>query len=65
MAALAQWRIQAAGKFLLILVWLVDLEVSRSGVIEDQIDIEAEQVGGFEEYLAFASAQTARKSSAR
>jgi hypothetical protein len=42
MAALAHWRIQAAGKFLLILVRLVDLEVCRSGVIKDQIDIEAE-----------------------
>ena len=30
---------------------LVDLEVGGGGVIEDQIDIEAEQVGGVEEHI--------------
>ena len=53
MAALAQRRIQAPGKFLLVLVGIVALEVGGGGIVEDQIDIEAEQVGGFEEYLAF------------
>ena len=51
-AAPAQRRVQPAGTFLLVLVRLVDLEIGRGGVVEDQVDIEAEQIGGPEEDVA-------------
>jgi hypothetical protein len=35
-----------------LLVGVIDLEIGRGGVVEDQIDIEAEQIGGFEKDLA-------------
>ena len=63
MAAPAQRRIQPAGQFLRVLVRLVDLEIGRGGVVEDQIDIEAEQVGGLEEHVAFDLARPRRPGS--
>src|SRR5208337_4230185 len=61
-AAPTQRRIQAARPFLLVLVRLVDLEIGGGGVVEDQIDIEPEQVGGAEEDVALACSASSRNS---
>jgi hypothetical protein len=52
MAALAQRRVQLAAPGLGALVGLVDLEIGRRGVVEDQVDVEAEQVGRPQEHVA-------------
>ena len=39
-AAPAQWRIEPSAPFRGLLIRFVDLEISRGGVAEDQIDIE-------------------------
>ena len=51
-AAPAQWRKQPPTPFLGLLVGFIDLEIGRGGVVEDQIDVEAEQIGGFEKDFA-------------
>src|SRR5208337_3149106 len=51
-AAPAQRCIEPSAPFLRVLVSLIDLEISRGGVVEDQIDIEPEQIGRLEEDLA-------------
>jgi hypothetical protein len=51
-APATQRGVEATGEFLLVFVRIIDLEVGRRGVVEDQIDIEAEQVGRPEEYGA-------------
>jgi len=50
-AALAQRREQLAAPQLAVLVRLVDLEVGGGGIVEDQIDIEAQQVGAAQEHV--------------
>jgi hypothetical protein len=47
----AQRRIQPAGELLCVLIRFVDLEIGGARIVEDQIDIETEQVGGPKENL--------------
>src|SRR5271166_4932858 len=51
-AAPAQRRVEPPRPFLGVLVRLVDLEIGRGGIVEDQIDIEPEQIGRLEEDFA-------------
>jgi hypothetical protein len=51
-AAPAQWCKQPPTPFLGLLVGFIDLEIGRGGVVEDQIDVEAEQIGCFEKDFA-------------
>ena len=51
-ATLAQRREQAAAPQLAVPVRLVDFEVGGGGVVEDQVDIEAQQVGAAQEHGA-------------
>jgi len=51
-AAPAQRGIQLAAPQLTVLVRRIGLEVGGGGVIEDQIDVEAEQIGRAQEYRA-------------
>ncbi|HEX6010233.1 MAG TPA: hypothetical protein VFY87_00220 [Geminicoccaceae bacterium] len=51
-AAPAQRRIQLAAPGLGGLVGLVDLAIGRGGVVEDQVNVEPEQVGGPQEHVA-------------
>src|SRR5271165_4757554 len=51
-AAPTKRRIEPSAPLLRVLVSLIDLEISRGGVVEDQIDIEPEQIGRLEEDLA-------------
>ena len=52
MAALAQRREQLATPQLAVPVRFVDLEVGGGGVVEDQVDVEAQQVGAAQEHVA-------------
>ena len=52
MAALPQWREQLAAPQLAVLVGFVDLEIGRGGVIEDKVNVEAQQVGAAQEHVA-------------
>jgi len=52
MAALPQWREQLAAPLLAVLVGFVDLEIRCGGVIEDKVDVEAQQVGAAQEHVA-------------
>ena len=52
-AALAQRREQPSAPQLSVRVGFVDLEVRRGGVVEDQVDIQAQQVGAAQEHVAF------------
>jgi hypothetical protein len=51
-AAPTQRCIKLSAPFLGLLVGLVDLEIGRGGVAEDQIDIEPEQIRRLEEHIA-------------
>ena len=63
-AAPAQRRIEASAPFLRgCSSGLVDLEIGRGGVVEDQIDIEPEQIGGLEEDVALDLRPTRRRGS--
>ena len=52
MAALTQWREQLAAPQLAVLVGFVDLEIGRGGVIEDKVNVEAQQIGAAQEHVA-------------
>ena len=52
-STLAQRREQLASPQLAVLVRFVDLEVGGGGVVEDQVDIEAQQIGAAQEHVAF------------
>lgn len=51
-AALAQRCVEPAHELLALLVGLIDFEVGGGGVVEDQVDVEPEQVGGLQEDVA-------------
>jgi hypothetical protein len=52
-AALAQRRKQLASPLFGEFIGLVDLDIRCRGVIEDQIDIQPQQIGGAQEHIAF------------
>jgi hypothetical protein len=51
--ALAQRCIQLPGELLGKLVRLVDLEIGRRGILENQINIEPQQIGRPQEHVSF------------
>src|ERR1700679_2794183 len=42
---------ELSAPFLGLLIGLVDLEIGRGGVVEDQIDIKSEQIRGLKDHL--------------